>query len=860
MKASVEKLRWGLAAAALLLLLAVAASLGYGHYRQIRKWRDTLRRLNLHGPHETTGFTYSSSPKDRTSYKVRAARVIEHGDGKWSMYDVALTLYSKTSSDEDHVYASDIEYDQNSGVARAVGPVHMDLQIAGAMKSDKSALPLKTSHDADGDSDEIHVQTSGLVYLHKLGVAATDEPAQFSYKDMQCTSKGAEFDSTSSQLHLLADVVLNGSLQGAPLVVHAAKADLDRDQNQVVATHAVALSKGRTLAAGIVTAHMRKDGSLERAEAGGGVSMISGTRRLDAAKYAGTFSTASIPQSAKLSGNIVAVDSNQTRPTHGQADELDAAFDTRGNVSTLDATGHAIVTAVERRPGIADLHREMHGDRMLATFVTAARAGRARSHLIAGSQPGSGAPQLKELHVMGAASAMGDSMAAGGAQKTMRIHADDLDALFAGDAKKPALTHIFGHGHSLLEQDAPQGEKQTTASDQIEASFLNASDVGSADHSSEALAISSAIETGHVVLHTYPATKPGNAPQLPSMATGERAVYERSTAKLTLSGSANASASNAGYSNASAAHFTQGGTMLSAAVIVIDQQTEDAAASGNVFATLANAPTSSSASATTSATTAKPAVVDADEQQATHVAAAHATLVHASQVAQFYGAAHQPARLWQGASQVQAATLTFDQKKRTLAARPAPGALVHAVFAGASGGGGHTKAEGTAPEVVRVAAATMDYDDVRREADFTGKVQIESPTAQAQAQRGVAWLSDAAGGAKVGGTSTVGSGAKVGSTPALGGSLKRIVLSDNVHLEQQGRTGTGSQLVYTADDGTYLLTGTPGKPPHIVDPQQGNVTGATLLFHGPDSTIVVNGSAPAQANGRVRTEVEVRGK
>jgi lipopolysaccharide export system protein LptA len=296
MKASVERLRWGLAAASLLLLVIVSIFLGYGRYRQLRKWRDTLRHLSLHGPHETTGFTYSSSPKDRTSYKVRAARVIEHGDGTWSMYDVAVTLYSKTSSDEDHIYGSDIEYDQNSGVARALGVVHIDLQIGGALKTARPAPPPSSVPPEEEGADVIHVQTSGLVYLHKLGVAATDQPTEFRYQDIQCTSKGAEFDSASSQLHLLADVVLHGMLQNAPFVMHAVKADLDRDQNVINVTHAVGESKGRTLRAESITAHTRKDGSLLDAEASGGVALDAGTRHLTAANYAGM--PASTPSTA----------------------------------------------------------------------------------------------------------------------------------------------------------------------------------------------------------------------------------------------------------------------------------------------------------------------------------------------------------------------------------------------------------------------------------------------------------------------------------------------------------------------------------------------------------------------------------
>jgi lipopolysaccharide export system protein LptA len=67
-------------------------------------------------------------------------------------------------------------------------------------------------------------------------------------------------------------------------------------------------------------------------------------------------------------------------------------------------------------------------------------------------------------------------------------------------------------------------------------------------------------------------------------------------------------------------------------------------------------------------------------------------------------------------------------------------------------------------------------------------------------------------------------------------------------------------LLYTASSANYILTGTPASPPHIVDAQQGNVTGATLIFSDAGSTIVVAGDqgAPKGKAGRVHTETFVR--
>jgi lipopolysaccharide export system protein LptA len=80
-------------------------------------------------------------------------------------------------------------------------------------------------------------------------------------------------------------------------------------------------------------------------------------------------------------------------------------------------------------------------------------------------------------------------------------------------------------------------------------------------------------------------------------------------------------------------------------------------------------------------------------------------------------------------------------------------------------------------------------------------------------------------------------------------------MSGAVKVEQPGRTATGEQLLYTAATGEFVLTGTPAHLPHVVDDKQGSITGATLLFHAPDSTIVVAGEP---ASRRVHTETTIK--
>jgi lipopolysaccharide export system protein LptA len=245
----------------------------------------------------------------------------------------------------------------------------------------------------------------------------------------------------------------------------------------------------------------------------------------------------------------------------------------------------------------------------------------------------------------------------------------------------------------------------------------------------------------------------------------------------------------------------------------------------------------------------------------THALAQEAVLHKTAQTMELKGTDAAPARMWQGASQVEAANLLLDRGKDSMQAWPAaPTGVVRSVFASAAnpaGGGGSAtavkaqKGAGAAlssEKAVRVTSARLDYSGVSHEAVFTGGVVAEGEDGQVRAQRGVAFLTpkQAATGSR--------QGAK-GQPDPVASSLEKIVMSGAVKVEQPGRTATGDQLLYTAATGEFVLTGTPGHPPHVVDEKQGSITGATLLFRSPDSTIVVAGEP---ASRRVHTETTMK--
>src|SRR5207248_1663462 len=143
-----------------------------------------------------------------------------------------------------------------------------------------------------------------------------------------------------------------------------------------------------------------------------------------------------------------------------------------------------------------------------------------------------------------------------------------------------------------------------------------------------------------------------------------------------------------------------------------------------------------------------------------------AELKRDSQIATFHGVAGTPARLWQGASQVDAPVLQFEQKQRRLLAhgeRQGAPMAVHTVLVSRGYFSSPSKADvartkgrlgepsaGAKIEVIRVASRELVYSDEARKAEFTGGVEVASADGKMRGQQTVIFLQPArtAGGGK----------------------------------------------------------------------------------------------------------------
>jgi lipopolysaccharide export system protein LptA len=215
-----------------------------------------------------------------------------------------------------------------------------------------------------------------------------------------------------------------------------------------------------------------------------------------------------------------------------------------------------------------------------------------------------------------------------------------------------------------------------------------------------------------------------------------------------------------------------------------------------------------------------------------HVTSTNMTADRDSGVAVYTG----DARLWQGANIVQAPQITFNRAQRSVLALGDGATPVMTVFVQTNAAGQVTP--------VNVTAKRLDYSDPQRQAVFSHEVVAKSADGTITSDEGTVYLlprKQAPAPPRAGAVSPA------GTAPS---ELDKIVARGHVVIQQPTRRGHGEQLVYTAADGRFVLS---GGSPQIVDAQHGTTRGDSLIFYNRDDRVVVQGksSSPTLTQTRV---------
>ena len=855
MRVTIQGLRRWIVVAAALLLAVVAGFFFYGRNRFRHIERDLPGRLGVDIQQSANGFSYTQRSQGHALFTLKASKELQLKSGHVLLHDVDITLYGPPGSGRtDRIYGSDFDYDQNAQVVASQGDVNIELQGMGATTPATGA-----GSDA---SNNIRVRTRGLTFAQKTGEATTTQAVEFQLPRAAGTSVGADYNSKTGVIVLNSQVHITTSSNGKPAVIDAAHATLLRASDQAFLVNAALNYETEGGSADQAVVYFRKDGTTEKVDAKGHVRMKTDTGATVDCETGLIFLDAkSQPTQADLGGGVQFASTGDNDTMHGSASEGTLLFTTvNGGQGSQTALQHAEfrqdVSFEEQISGLAkDPHghaeKQMHAQKVDVEFGP--------------PRPGQSL-EARKAFAEGSPVVTSRQIPSKGPQQTTSISGDHLVATLG---EENTLRQLDGAGNTQVVQSATDGSRDTTKGDVLHATFVqeaepakgNAVQVAVTPAATRAekgkktdqgpkmqTTLDTAIQDGNVMLTETPTSHP-IAPT--AGAPGTPARTGATTQPATLTGWSQHAEYHAAdqvlHLSGGNPRITDSATMqIAADFIDYHRDTQNAAASRNVKATYTEQQKSGAGPEGALPQSAPPPVGFGGGNGPVHVIAERATMDHAKNQDLFYGAAQAPARMWQDTDSLLAPVIEIDRDQNVLKARgegPSAAPVVNANFTSAMG------AKRQQSEV-RVHSQTLVYSDKTRQGDFRGTVTAEQGDETIHADDALVFLKPAAANAKGNAVSSKqaedgGKGAASPKAPANGeqqnSQVDHMIATGHVVFTQPGRKGDGEKLVYTADDGQYVLTGTAASPPKMWDRMHGTTTGEALIFNSQDDSVVVSG-------------------
>jgi lipopolysaccharide export system protein LptA len=806
-------------AAAVVLLAALGIFLFTAKRKSRLNGRDLPHRLAQNIEQEANGFSFTHAFGAHSQYKIHASKEVQLRDNRVLLHNVQIELYGQDGSSVDEIAGDAFEYDKQSGLAIAVGPVEMVLtQPAGTVKPSEKGAAANTKPASE--PKQIHVKTSGVTFDQDTGMVTTMQRVDFDMRQGSGSSMGATYDSQSGYLTLDHAVELTTTRGTSTVKIHAQHAEFDRGAQTCWLRTASAEYRSAEAAAAQAEIIFREDGSAENLHATNGFTLTTATGGHLAAPTADMdFDERSQPRKGHLEGGVTMDSVKDDRTVHGTSPTADLVFVGQGQLRHAHLERGVEFTERQGTSGQGDKGTEKpNSTEQGVTTIT--RTWRSPVADVEFRDAGKGQVEPANLHGTGGVVVTSESRRNDGTMVPGRMSADDATGSFGANSTLRSLT---GAGHAGIEQTAANGTRQTANGDRLVASFAEDRKQGSKGaHQQEAAQVERAELDGHVVLFEQPVPKSGQV-QPPLRATAGKAVYEGAGEWLHLTESP---------------RVTNDGMEMSADKVDVSQESGDAFAHGNVKATWTGLSTGGAPGSTrrpTNGGAGQDSMAFGGSGPA-HVIAAEAQMNESTGEATFRGGA----RLWQQANSVSAPVIVLNQHLQTLVARttdasaPVRAVLLNAGSTPIGGIGSKPAASGSAspagktsgPSVIRVRGGDLWYSDAEHRAvmraGVLGAVIAETGTGTTSSDRLDLRLMPAG--------------------PEGGGAqVDRMTASGHVVLTSQGRRGTGEQLVYASTTGDYVLTGTASTPPRMSDATQGNVTGEALIFDSRDDSVSIEG-------------------
>ncbi len=793
-----------MAVTAVLLSLVVAGMYFYARSKATNVLKQLPGKIGYDIKQTASGFQISKSDGKRTLFSVQASDVKEFKlNGNAELHNVSIVLYGRDSSRFDQIYGDDFAYNQKTGDVTAKGDVQIDLVAnpAGLASPDQST-PKELKNP-------IHLKTRDLVFNKDSGNAITNARVEFRTPQATGWAVGVKYAGKSNTLTLASQihVVLNGPNAA---VIEADHGIITNDPREIVLDHPHLSREDGAVQSDRAVFYLGRENQVERVLATGNVTTQT---RIQGAKP----STAGADRS-------VARDSAQPQPSEMRSRADQAEFLLVGKqdlLRTATMTGSVHIEQTGPQPMQGDAGRvildfagqnqlqKVHGvDGVRLTQKAAPDANKPTAQGVANG------PQDFELnapvidfdvaqgHILQHAETSGaaqitiaqaqDAVAmvqASPAQRTV-VTAGKFHAQFAASDGRNHLISIHGAPNARIVNSAPGQPDRVSTSDSIDAAFLPQG------------GIDSLTQLGNV------AYTDGLPPDKRMQAWANSAHYTPGDQMLVLSGSP---------------RVTNGGMATTAKTIRMNRATGDALAEGSVKSTYSDLKEQPDGALLASSSP-------------IHVTA-HSMTAHSTAGTALYSG---NARLWQDANIIEAPTIQFDRDHRFVTAQGSPAQPVQTILiqkekqkpdqspqpetSGKKTGEG-ALLDRSSP--ISITAARLTYADSERRVHYDGGVVAKGADFTASARTADAYLLPH-------------SQSSNNQAFAGPGQLDHMVAKDDVVILQPNRRAEGQNLVYTAADDKFVLT---GGPPSIFDAEQGKITGVSLTFFRRDDRVLVEGEA-----------------
>jgi lipopolysaccharide export system protein LptA len=798
MPLKVYRLRRLLAATAVILTVVVTGMYFYARMKATNVLNQIPGKIGYDIKQTATGFQFSKSDGKRTLFTIQASNLKQFKlDGLAELHNVSIVLYGRDSSRYDQIYGDDFSYDQKSGNVIAKGEVQIDLLAnpAGLASPDQSA-PKELKNP-------IHLKTRDLVFNRETGNAATNARVEFRTPQASGSAVGvgyagkANILTLSSQVH----VVLTGANAA---VIDADHGIITNDPRQIVLDHPRLNRNGGILTADSAVFYLGADNNVERILASGNVDSETHT--------ASSKSTANRTDSSAK---------DQASDVHVRSDQAEFLLTGKHDLlRTATLTGNVHLDQQGPQPMQGDAGRvilDFAGQNKLQ-MVHALDGAHLMQKATTGKKPAAkgatGGPQdfeltapvidftvvqgrfLRRAVTSGAAritiaQAQGITATAAEGQRTV-VTAGKFEADFTSSQGKSRLTTIHGAPNARIVSSTPGQPDRVSTSESVDAEFLSQG------------GIEAVTQKGNVAYNDQ------QSPDKRMQAWAESARYTPADQMLVLSGSP---------------RVTNGGMATTAKVVRINRATGDDVAEGDVKTTYSELKEQPDGALLASSSP-------------IHVTASSMT-AHSSGVALYTG----NARLWQDANIIEAPSIQFERDHRFVTAQGTPGHPVQTILVQKEKAAAQPsdndkrriKNENTSSKreaandlsPVSITAARLTYADSERRVHYEGGVSAKGPEFTASANVADAYL------LAHGQTSS-------NQSFAGPGQLDHMVAQGDVVVQQPNRRANGQNLIYTAADDKFVLT---GGPPSIFDAEQGKITGVSLTFFRRDDRVLVEGEA-----------------